>query len=327
MAMLRVDCADGGLRVRPGSSPAGDAPAGPTVVMIHGWRYDPAETAADPHPLLYREGAVPAGRGRGGRVLSWVEGLGLGSRGLGVGFGWRARFPHLASLRSGGCNGFAAAYREAGRAGEALAPLLASLGEARAAPVDVFAHSLGARVALCALRRLAETGRGDAVARLGRFVLMGPAAFRGEARAALAACDRAGVRAPEIYALGARCNAAFDALFAAAAPPEADRGGGALGRVGLGAARPGWIDLAFDAPQTAAALARAGVALGPAPAGPCHWSFYARPGAMELHRALFDRAPGLSPEALREAGAAETGAAAPRPRPRSRPVPLSGRLA
>jgi hypothetical protein len=327
MAILRIDCGENGLRLRPDpgaeSAPRHGAAApdlrglaaaaadGPTVVMLHGWRYDPALSAADPHPLLYRDGPVPAARSRGGRVASWPVGLDLRDGGLAVGYGWRARYPHLAAFRGAGCNGFAAAYREAGRAGAALAPLLAALGEARAAPVDVFAHSLGARVALCALRALAEAGCADALSRLGRLILMGPAVFAGEARAALAACDRLGVAAPQIYAFHARGNAAFDALFAFAAPPEAERGDGPLGRAGLGERRPGWIDLAFDDPAAVAAFARLGVGLAPAASGPCHWSFYARPGAMALHRAILARAPGFCPEGLRAAAAPETAPARP----------------
>jgi hypothetical protein len=315
MAILRIDCGDHGLQTRPDPRDPAErlAPAphadGPTVVMLHGWRYDPAVHAADPHPLLYRDGPVPSSRSRSGRVASWPEGLGLGQRGLAVGYGWRARFPHLASLRGVGCNGFAAAYREAGRAGAALAPLLAALGEARPAPVDLFAHSLGARVALCAVRALAEGGRADALSRLGRLILMGAAAFAGEARAALEACDRIGVAAPQVYAFHARGNAAFDALFAMAAPPEAERGEGPLGRAGLGLRRADWIDLAFDDPAAAPAFARLGVALAPPSSAPCHWSFYARPGAMALHRAILARAPGFCPEGLRAAGAPELRAA------------------
>jgi hypothetical protein len=273
--------------------------------MLHGWRYDPAVPAADPHPSLYRADPVPAVRSRGGRVASWPVGLGLGGAGLAVCLGWRARYPHVAAFRVAGCNGFAAAYREAGRAGAALAPLLAALGEARAASVDLFAHSLGARVALCAVRALAEAGRAEALSRVGRLILMGPAVFAGEARAALDACDRIGVAGPQVYAFHARGNAVFDALFAVAAPPEAERGAGALGRAGLGERRAGWIDLAFDHPGSVAAFERLGVGLATASAGPCHWSFYARPGAMALHRAILARAPGFCPEGLRAAGAPE----------------------
>jgi hypothetical protein len=90
--------------------------------------------------------------------------------------------------------------------------------------------------------------------------------------------------------------------------------------MGLGRRRAGWLDLAFDDPAFADLSAAHGVALAPMRGGPCHWSFYARPGAMALHRAILARRPGFGPEELRAAGA--PGPAPRRPRLRLRPPRL-----
>jgi hypothetical protein len=132
------------------------------------------------------------------------------------------------------------------------------------------------------------------------MILLGPAAFAAEARAALAACDRAGVETPEVYCVLSRANVAYDRLFETFGPWGR---GPSLGRTGLGMRRRGWIDLAFDAPDMAAWCAGMGVALGPVPQSACHWSFYTRPGALALHRAILLRAEGTGAEEMRASGA------------------------
>ncbi len=303
MAILRVDCGAAGISrgaaawedeaARLGGEVAADAP---TVIMIHGYRYDPAVPCVDPHATLYRDGPAPPGQeGRIG-MMSWPAELGFTgpgrADGLAVAYGWGAR-----------AGGFAASYAAAGRAGAALTEVIETLAHARRGPIDLFAHSLGARVALSAIAAAAARGRGDLLARIGRVVLLGPAEFAGEARDALGACDARGAPGPEVYALLARGNDPFDLLFEAFAPRWANRAGGALGRRGLGERRRGWLDLAFDHPDLAPCLAARGVDLAPPGLGPCHWSFYARRGAMGLHRAILRRAPGFGAEELRAAGA------------------------
>jgi hypothetical protein len=302
MAVMRVDDeADAAqLRAAAAQAAAGLRADAPTVAMIHGFRYDPTAPCADPHGSIYRDGPTPPALANGGRAASWPHALGYTGAGaadaLCVGFGWRARAAHLGGYLREGRSGFAAVCDRAAQAGRTLARAAVALAEVRDRPVDVLAHSLGARVALAALRAAAEEGMG---APFGRVILMGPAAFAAEARAALAACDRAGAPAPEVYCLLARGNAAFDRLFEAFAPYGH---GPSLGRSGLGARRARWIDLAFDAPATADWAAARGVPLAPAAGFPCHWSFYTRPGAMALHRAILRREPGFGVEEMRADG-------------------------
>ncbi|MEM1314675.1 MAG: hypothetical protein AAGI51_08985 [Pseudomonadota bacterium] len=260
------------------------APGARATVLIHGYKYRPGDPARDPHRLLF--GAGPEGAPR---CADWAEGLG----GLVVGFGWDAWAPHLPSLAREGRNGFAAVYARAGAAGETLRGLLEEMRARRPdLRVDMLAHSLGARVALGAAR--AENA--------GRMILLGAAE---DAEAALDALPAAGRGGTEVFHVAARHNDLFDAMFEAAAPRRGGRAPRALGRAGLPAARPDWIDLQLDHPGLAAWLARRGAPLTPRSPAVCHWSFYARPGALGLYRRILEEREAWSIRALRAAGAPE----------------------
>ena len=93
-------------------------------------------------------------------------GLGTPDQGLCIAFGWEA----------GGT--IWRAYREAGRAGLALATFIQQLATVGAGPVNIMAHSLGARVASAALPHLTP-------GMIGRMILMTGAELRSTAEAAL----------------------------------------------------------------------------------------------------------------------------------------------
>lgn len=232
----------------------------PIVVMIHGFRFDPASPAHDPHGHIL---SLQPGRSCW-KAVSWPRHLGLtGDRGLAITFGWRAR------------GTIWAAHARAAQAGARLARLIAALDRvAPGRPVQIFAHSLGARVALTALPRL-EPGR------IGRIVLIAAAAFQAEARRAMA--SPAG-RAAEVFNVTGPENTLFDLLLRAALPLR----GPTLGR-GL-ADHVNWLDLALAEPDTLDALGRMGWRIRPPAVPVCHWSGYLRPGIFGLYRAILTQA-------------------------------------
>lgn len=262
----------------------------PLVVMIHGYRFRTGDPWHDPHAKLY--GGPLSGSSQ--RCANWPEGLGFSEDdpqdGLCIGFGWNARAAHLANLARHGRNGFSVAYDRAAEAGRRLGDLIAVIERMRPdLAVDLFAHSLGARVALAAL----------GAPGVERAILLGAAEDVGQATSIFARSSGASV-----YNIAARCNDAFDGLFEAAAPRPRDRRPRALGRAGLSGRRPGWIDLDLDDPELGAWLSDRGHELAP-PRRVCHWSFYARPGVMALWRAVLRERAIWSIPSLRAAGVPE----------------------
>jgi hypothetical protein len=243
----------------------------PIVVLIHGFRFDPASPAHDPHRHVL---ALDPGR-TCWKAVSWPRHLGLaGERGLAIAFGWQAR------------GTIWTAHRRAAAAGARLARLIDALG--RAAPgrtVQIFAHSLGARVALTALPLLAP-------GRIGRIVLIAAAAFAAESRRAMA--SPAGRTAEVINVTGAE-NRLFDLLLRIALPLRGPT-------LGCGIADlPNWLDLPLDDPATLARLRRMGWRVGAPAARVCHWSGYLRAGIFRLHRRLLTD-PESTPLALLGSG-------------------------
>lgn len=234
-------------------------PHSPVVVMIHGWRYAPGISRDCPHGSILSLDPPPEDR----RAVSWPRHLGLDGRsGLGIALGWPAKCdPWRAHLR-------------AGRTGAALAEIARTVHALSGRPLQVIAHSMGARVALAALP-LIDPGQ------IGRLILLAPAETRGRA---LAALDTPAGRAVEVINVTTRENDLFDAGF---------EWGIHLGLrtsigQGLGRARARWHDLWIDQPQTLAGLAALGHPLADPPRRICHWSPYLRPGTIALYRALID---------------------------------------
>jgi hypothetical protein len=264
-------------------------PGAPIVVLVHGYRFDPAVPNRDPHRGLYATRPETACR----RVRSWPLGLGFGRgdpSGLCIGLAWPAFRSHLPELVRHGRTGFARVYHRAGQYGRRLAELVGLVQ--RLAPgraVDVLAHSLGARIALAALPHLAAAP--------GRMILLGAAEYDGRALEALAA--RRGPRPPEVYNVTSRANDLYDLMFERFAPRRS-RHDRALGH-GLPVRRPDWIDLQVDRPDVVAWAGARGIRLGVPAARLCHRSFYVRSGTLELYQAILRRRPGFDVADLREA--------------------------
>jgi pimeloyl-ACP methyl ester carboxylesterase len=286
MALLNVNAADR----QDGCAPAGEtalapaldalAPGRPVTIMVHGFRFLPGDPAHDPH----RHILSLSPRADCWKAVSWPRHLHLDrpGAGLGLGFGWPARgtLPEVAA--------------RALTVGGQLARLIGTLHRHRPdAPVQIVAHSLGARVALAALARAPE----GAVRRL---VLMAGAEYRDAAARALASPGAAACQALNVTSLE---NAPFDLMFRLAVAP--DRAGDLPLSAGLGAHGRA-IDLRIDTAATRAALAALGHRIRPPAKRVCHWSGYMRPGLFSVYRRLLDPADPDFPDVLRAAlGAAE----------------------
>ena len=280
------------------------APRAPIVILLHGYRYDPrAAPLANPHRTLFAYDPIRPRTDRWHKTESWPRGLGFtpgdatGGEGLCVAFGWPAR-------PRGRFGRFCVAYGNAERAGGALLRTVELLARTQPGhPVDFVAHSLGARVVLCAMRLAAQRRRHDLLDAMGRAIMLGPAELAFAARATLAQVDAVTRRGgPCVYAMLARENDVFDALLEHFAPAIPLRRKIGIGAVGLGAGRRNWIDIQIDHPETRAWLAERGAVIGGGPRRACHWGVYNRPGTLDLYAAILrDRARWSIP-ALREEG-------------------------
>ncbi len=259
---IRADAGPGGLvldRDRLRHKLAKLPPGAPVVVMIHGWRYAPGFARDCPHGSILSLDPPQDDR----RAVSWPRHLGLdGTTGLGIALAWHAKCdPWRAHLR-------------AGRTGAALVEIARTVHGLSGRPLQVIAHSMGARVALAALPDLAP-------GQIDRMILLAAAETRACTVAALA--TPAG-RMVEVINVTTRENDLFDAFF------EWGVHGGMRTSIGqgLGCAHQGWRDLWIDQPGTLAALAALGHPLSDPPRRICHWSPYLRPGTIALYRALIE---------------------------------------
>ncbi|WP_417725474.1 hypothetical protein [Salipiger sp.] len=244
--------------------------SGAVTIMVHGFSYQPGLPGHCPHDSLLSL----APRRTGPRLASWPQHLGFGrgarNEGLAIGFGWQAR------------GSIWQAHAECTRAGHQLARLAESVKRlAPDRPLHVVGHSLGARVALCALAG-AEAGSFD------RLILMTPADHAANAAAALASPAGRGV---EVLHVASGENLVFDQLLQRLVPPPVpgDR------IMGLDPdPLPNLARLRIDCAETLAALRHAGFPVAPPLRRICHRSPYLRPGLFPLYRAFLAGAPDLA---------------------------------
>lgn len=268
MDVIAVNWAEAGWSGLDALLPAiGQLPAGARVtVMTHGYRFDPDHPDRSPHHHILSMAPRPGCW----KAISWPRHLHMGRAPahLGIALGWPAvgRLDRVA--------------RRAFRVGADLAPLIRRIKAARPdLHINLFAHSLGARVALAALAVLPA----HAVARV---ILLSGAEYRDHARTALD--SRAG-RTAQVINVRSSENLPFDIMFRTCVPAPH------LAALPLSAGLPdvgAWIDLRIDSIRIRAGLAALGHRI-PAPATRfCHWSAYLRPGLFPLYRRLLDPSQG-----------------------------------
>ena len=208
-------------------------------------------------------------------MVSWPRKLGVDAETgspepLCIAIGWEAR------------GTFWHAYRRARKAGQATAHLVQLLRRMRPGkPVDVMAHSLGARVVLSALPLLAS---GD----IGRAILLAPAELRSRAIGSL---NSPAGRAAEFLSVTSGENLIFDKLLEWGVGPHlfGDR---AMGKIVSGGTRPeaqNWTTLRIDDVATLDSLEQLGYPVAAPDRRICHWSVYRRRGLFPLYRDLFQR--------------------------------------
>lgn len=239
------------------SAALADVPHGtPIVVMLHGFKFSPFAAHKSPHShILSANPDSP-------KAVSWPRHLGIGRDALCIAFGWKSD------------GSIWRAYREAARAGRALAQLSDTLRTLRPGQqIDIVAHSLGARVALSALPHM-QAGA------LRRAILMAPAEMRSRATAAL---NSAAGQGAQFLNVTSRENDLFDLMLEALIAPHrpADRSIGSHAP-----AHPQWRDLQIDHAETLSALTGLGHRIAPPARRVCHWSAYRRPGMFGLYRAF-----------------------------------------
>lgn len=285
MAILGVTSQDGRLfcRTDPGADPrfhlakalSRVPERAPIVIMLHGYRYNPRFGVRDPHRLLYSD--EPTARSR--KVVSWPRSLGFSKigpeDGLAIGFGWEGWRPSRFQTSLFPAR-FSPAYHQAGHTAEHLTVLLEWLSElAPYRKIDIFAHSLGARVALQAVSR-------HMLPNIGRVILLGAAEFGSVAHDALKNTSR--FSTTEFINIVCRENWLYDLLFETLAPETKDMGT-SIGR-GISTSYPHWLDLSLDAPDALNILSGRGVGLELKSSWADHWGFYTRAGIFLLYRQL-----------------------------------------
>ncbi len=240
-----------------------DLPLGGSVtIMIHGYRFSPNDPNRSPHHHILAR--VP--RPGCWKAISWPRHLHLdrGAGRLGIAFGW----PALGRLAPVAARAFAA--------GEGLARLISRIDALRPdLHVSLFAHSLGARVALRALRHAPAQS-------VHRAILLSGAEYRAEARRAL---DSPAGRHVRIVNVRSAENLPFDLAFRLCVTPpnitDLPLSGGLRDAAN-------WTDLSIDCARTRVMLRALGHTITAPSTRFCHWSGYLRPGLFPLYRRLLD---------------------------------------
>jgi pimeloyl-ACP methyl ester carboxylesterase len=200
---------------------------------------------------------------------------------------------------------FCQAYIQAAAAGRALLDTLDTLATAYPhRDIDIFVHSLGARVALTALRVAARRGRTDLLERIGRVLLLGPAELVSAARETMDLIERAApARRPQVYSIVARENDFFDVLVERFAPRMKGAAPICVGSHGMAEDFPDWLDLQIDSPALKDWLGARGVVIGGGPPRRmCHWGVYNRPGALDFYASILRDRDRWSIDSMRRAG-------------------------
>jgi pimeloyl-ACP methyl ester carboxylesterase len=313
---------------------AGLAPDAPVTVMIHGFLNDPTQIVDEddpaendnPHGRLYHFKDTGENTEIREHSTGWPLWLGFeaddaGRTGLAVAFAWQSKPGFFSSLIGYGKTFYERAYQMAEEAAWVLVNVVIALGRALGPrPIDLFCHSLGARVAIRALAIAAK--RADAhemVARTGRVILLGGAEYVVEAQLMmrrLAQLGRDG--GPSFYNVGSRENDVLD-ILGENFGPSTFGSGQVIGHNGLGRQRSStarnrdawrgspWMDLQIDSPALQTWMDERGITISGDREDSVwdHWYYYTFRGNMERYRNILRQRDAWSLERLRDQGIPE----------------------
>lgn len=293
----------------------------PLVILVHGFLFDPKQAVSNdpketdnPHGRLYHFVEADAREEERHHTTGWPLRLGFdpadvsGRTGLAVAFGWHSQPGFASSLLQHFQNFYARAYDYAGQTAWALVNVMHALsGLMPGRRIDLFCHSLGARVVIRAIAQLCEH-RPALASRLGRVLLLGGAEYAVEAQLMMRRLLDLGGALPSFYNFVSRENDVLDLLGEHFGP----RGFGnhnVIGHNGLGNGRRAeqWIDLRIDCPRLAEWLRPRGFSIsGDDPASVWdHWHYYTHRPNMALYRSILRERERWEVGALRAAGVPE----------------------
>ncbi len=297
-------------------------PDQPVVVMVNGFQFDPRdgvskpfEQTDNPHRRVFHfhrdNSAENLIAERRHHTTGWPARLGFaendgGQAGLAVAFGWYSDPGFWAAILNYSTDYHNLAYRFGTQSAWPLAELLVRLDRHPAVAgrqIHIFCHSLGSHVVLKALTRMSEFAlqRPDmqqALARLGRVVLLGGSELSHFALAAQGAVRRAlqpggAGPGPDFYNFVIRGDGVLDHLAEKTHEFEFPLNQ-VVGHNGLEPERPpDWIDFQLDRTPLKTWLAAYGVSVsdGIDAAAMDHWTYFTNPGNMDFYARLF-REPG-----------------------------------
>ncbi len=280
MPLLRINATSAGLALHGTSQSltqhlsAMTSEDGPAIIMIHGYKYAPGSENHCPHNKIMS--TLPD---------AWPASLGFGhsapEEGMGVAFGWYAR----GSLSS--------VHARAKSLGQHLATLTLKLRRTNPnRPIHVIAHSLGAEIALSALKHLPHRA-------FDRIVLLTGASYIGFAQEML---NTPAGRSVEVLNVTSRENDLFDLGFERLVRSHRanDRA------IGLGISACNVVNIQLDCPKTLGSFGALGFDIAAPHRRVCHWSAYKRSGAMAFYSAFLRTPETISMNRLKRTLPAQT---------------------
>ncbi len=197
----------------------------PVLFMVHGFLYNPTERISgkpedtdNPHGRNFHfVDGDPSSEIRH-HTTSWPLHLGFeendaGKHGMAIAYGWHSSPGLASSLLKHGQNHYQRAYRYAEESATPLHHVISAVDQLLEAdiPIDIMCHSLGSRVVIRLLAKIAQHTP-HLLKRIGKVIILGGAEYVFEAEVMLKSIYASGIPMPEIYNFITRENDVLDTL-------------------------------------------------------------------------------------------------------------------